>query len=111
MSGARTFYALLCALYITKVAVIVISHLAYDPAHYATPILSAADYMSVAVGYLRLAQPTVENSQPQRRLLYAAYGMFGFSGLLLTIAAIGVLCRAWALSQEVIYPVLSAVSC
>ncbi|KAH8430150.1 uncharacterized protein LDX57_007820 [Aspergillus melleus] len=32
------------------------------------PILSAVNYMSVAAGYLRLAQHTVENSQSQRRL-------------------------------------------
>ncbi|KAL2838674.1 hypothetical protein BJX68DRAFT_272494 [Aspergillus pseudodeflectus] len=80
---------------------ILVSYLAYDPAHYALPILSVVDYGGVAVGYLCLAQQTVHDSQSERRLVRAVYGMFGFSGLLATVAAIGVLCRAGTLSHEV----------
>jgi hypothetical protein len=94
----KIFYALLCVLHTAKVAMILVSYLVYDPACYALPILSAVDYIGVAAGYLCLAQQTVRDSQSQPRLVRAVYGMFGFSGLLATIAAIGVLCRARTLS-------------
>lgn len=78
--------------------------LAYPSAGYALPILSAVDYVGVAVGYLCLVQQTVRDSPSQRRLVRAVYGMFGFSGSLAVAAAIGGLCRAWVLSQEVACP-------
>ena len=89
---------------------ILVSYLAYNPARYALPILSAVDYIGVAAGYLYLAQQTVRNSRSRRRLVRAVYGMFGFSGLLATVVAIGVICRAWVLSQEVACPAQPAVS-
>ncbi|KAL3468813.1 hypothetical protein BJX99DRAFT_101092 [Aspergillus californicus] len=97
----KIFYALLCVLHTAKVAATLVSYLTYYPARYVLPIFSAVDYMVVAAGYLCLAQRTVRDSQSQRRLARAVYGMFGFSGLLATVAAIGVLCRAWGVSQEV----------
>lgn len=109
-AGMKIFYALLCVLHTAKVAMILVISLAYDPAHYVLPILSAVDYGGVAVGYLCLAQQTVRDSQSQRRLVRAVYGMFGFSSLLATVAAIGVLCRAGTLSQEVACPAQPAVS-
>lgn len=83
---------------------ILISYLADGPARYALPILSAVDYLVVGAGYLCLAQQTVRDSRSRRRLVRAVYGMFGFSGLLATIVAIEVFCRAWVLSQEVACP-------
>jgi hypothetical protein len=106
----KIFYALLCVLHTAKVAMILVNYLAYDPAHYALPILSAVDYGGVAAGYLCLAQQTVHDSQSERRLVRAVYGMFGFSGLLAIVAAIGVLCRARTLSHEVACPAQAAVS-
>jgi hypothetical protein len=103
-AGVKVFYVLLCVLYATKVATILVSYLTYDPAGYGLPILSAVDYVVVAAGYLCLAHQTGCDSRLQRRLVRAAYGMFGFSGLLATVAAIGVLSRAWGLSQEVTTP-------
>ncbi|KAL2838680.1 hypothetical protein BJX68DRAFT_259156 [Aspergillus pseudodeflectus] len=97
----KIFYAFLCALHTTKVTVVFVSYLAYAPVGNALPILSAVDYIGVATGYLCLAQQTVRDSQSERRLVRAVYGMFGFSGLLATIAAIGVSCRAGSLPQEV----------
>ena len=88
---------------------VVVSDLAYDPAHYATPVLYAVDYMGVAAGYLCLAQQTVGNSRSQRRLARAVYSMLGFFRLLAAIAAIGILCRGWTLSQEVACPAWPAV--
>ncbi|KAI3094803.1 hypothetical protein CBS147333_9914 [Penicillium roqueforti] len=99
-AGLKIFYALLCVLHATKVATILVSYLTYDPAGYALPILSAVDYVVVAAGYLCLAQQTVYDSRFQLRLVRAVYSMFGFCGLLATVAAIGILCRAWGLSQE-----------
>lgn len=58
----------------------------------------------ISAGYLCLAQQTVYDSRFQRRLVRAVYGMFGFCGLLASVAAIGILCRAWGLSQEVANP-------
>jgi hypothetical protein len=89
---------------------ILVTYLAYDPAGYALPIVSAVDYMVVAGGYLSLAQRTARDSRSHRRLVRAVYGMFGFSGLLATVAAIGVTCRAWGLSQEVACPAQPVVS-
>lgn len=106
----KIFYVLLCVLHAIKVATILVSHLTYDPAGYGLPILSAVDYVVVAAGYLCLAQQTVCDSRFQRRLVHAVYGMFGFCGLLATVAAIGVLSRAWGLSQEVASPAPPAVS-
>ena len=106
----KIFYALLCVLHTAKVAIILVSYLAYDPARYVLPILSAVDYGGVAAGYLCLAQQTFRDSQSHRRLVRAVYGVFGFSGLLATVAAIGVLCRAGTLSQEVTCPAQPAVS-
>jgi hypothetical protein len=67
----KIFYALLCVLHTAKVAMILVSYLAYDPPRYALPILSTVDYISVAAGYLCLAQQTVRDSQTQRRLVRA----------------------------------------
>lgn len=53
----KIFYAFLC-IYTAKVAMILVSYLAYDPARYALSILSAVDYGGVAAGYLFLAQQT-----------------------------------------------------
>jgi hypothetical protein len=89
--------------------VILVTYLAYGPARYLLPVLSAVDYIGVAAGYLCLAQQTVRDSQSQRRLVRAIYGMFGFAGLLATVAVLGVLCRVWSLSQEVACPAPSAV--
>lgn len=106
----KIFYVLLCVLHAIKVATILVSHLTYDPAGYGLPILSAVDYVVVAAGYLCLAHQTVYDSRFQRRLVRAVYGMFGFCGLLATLAAIGILCRAWGLSQEVTNPAPPAMS-
>ena len=89
---------------------VLISYLADNPARYALPILSAVDYLVVGTGYLCLAQQTVRDSRSRRRLVRVVYVMFGFSGLLTTVVAIGVFCRAWVLSQEVACPALPAVS-
>jgi hypothetical protein len=90
--------------------VVFVSYLAYAPAVFGLPILSAVDYGDVAAGHLCLAQQSVRDSQSQRRLLRAVYGMFGFSGLLVTIARVGVSCRAGSLPQEVACPAQPAVS-
>lgn len=89
---------------------LLVSYLADDPARYVLPILSAVDYLVVGAGYLCLAQQTVRDSRSRRRLVRAVNGMFGFSGLLATVVAIGVFCRAWVLSQEVGGPVQPVVS-
>lgn len=106
----KIFYALLCFLHATKAAVILVTYLAYGPAGYALLILSAVDYMIVAGGYLCLTRRTARDSRSHRRLVRAVYVMFGFSGLLATVAAIGGLCRAWGLSQEVACPARPVVS-
>lgn len=97
-AGVKIFYALLNLLQITELTVILGGHLAYGQARNAVPILSAVDYIGIAAGYLCLAQQTVRGSQSQRHLVRAVYGMAGFSGLLATVAVIGVLCHVWTVS-------------
>lgn len=104
------FYAVLCVLHTTKAAAVLVSYLTYDPAGYALLILSAVDYMIVAGGYLCLARRTARGSRSHRRLVRAVSGMFGFSGLLATVAAIGVLYCARGMSQLVACPARPAVT-